>query len=206
MTLQTIGVIFQVEQYSETTRLGLETKTERHLERGENDMSNEVHGGSDLILGLHTGGGTTATKIGDESQTSVFDLRDDLVRALLHPFWDLKKKSEYPFVFGVVADYATKLVRLMNAKTQIESAVTEVLKRFNGTPRVITFATDFEKHCFTSITIRVKLNGRPLYPEVPRPPNLIGDIRQAIADILQSLGITPPHIIIPSDYSDADEP
>ncbi len=173
-------------------------------------MNDRTPVGLRLILNRHTGGGTVGGNVGGGSPTAIqpnqFGLPDDLANALLHPFWDLKEKTRGPFVVGVVADYATRLVRLINAETQIESAVKVVLEQFNGKLRVISFAIDLEKHCFTSITIRVELNGQPLYPEAPRPPNLSGDIRQAVADVLQPLGITPPHIIIPSDYSESHEP
>jgi hypothetical protein len=169
-------------------------------------MSNGTHPGSDLILERHTGGETTPTA-GSPTlvQPNQFGLPDDLVRALVHPVLNLANPTMKHFVVGVVADYATRLVRLMNAETQIVAVVEEVLKQFNGTLRVIAFSTDLERHCFSSITIKMEIGGRPLYPDTPRPSNLSGDIRQAIADVLQPLGITPPHIIIPYDYSEANE-
>lgn len=213
MTLITIGVIFQVEQYSETTRLGLKTKTERRLVRGENHMSNEVRGnaGPRLIMGRHDGINTR--KVGEATvpegpstseRPNKFGLPDDLVRALVHPITSLADPTKH-LVVGVVADYATRLVRLLNAKTQITAAVESVLKQFNGTLRVITFEPDFEKVRFEKIEVQVDINGEPLYPDEPRPNGLRIAVRAAIVGVLQPLGIVVCNIIIPSDYSESHE-
>lgn len=173
-------------------------------------MNDRTLVGPKLILGRHTGGGASGENTREESPTLVqpdrFGLPDHLIRELVHPITNLVDPTKQSFVVGEVANYSARLVRLMNAATQIESAVKVVLEQFSGKLRVISFAVNSDKVCFEEIKVKVEINGEPLHPNEPRPNGLCVAVRVAIMRVLKPLGIAVTNIIIPSDYSESHVP
>lgn len=171
-------------------------------------MNNETRLGPSLILSLHTGGGTVGGRVGVTTpiegppiivQPDRFGLPDDLVQALVHPVLNLSNNTMLHLVVERVANYTARLVRLMNAETPIESAVKEVLAKYNGKLRVINFAVNSDKVCFEEIRVQIEINEEPLHPNEPRPKGLDLNIHAAISHVLHSLEITVSKIVISSD-------
>jgi hypothetical protein len=173
-------------------------------------MNDRTPAGPKLIMGLHTGAGTVGGNVGGGSpitiQPNQFGLSNDLVWKLVRPVLNLENDTMCHLVVEKVANYATKLVQLMNAETQIESAVKVVLEQFNGKLRVISFSTNSENVRFEEIRVQVEINGKPLYPNEPRPEGLCVAVGKTIIGVLQPLRIAVSTITIPSDYSESHTP